>query len=184
MMRKLRVLTREYRHKISREKTKQMFLRKSNIYNHDAIVEKLERLEGNDIVSIIRREIDSYSNVVPIKEIHVTGRIAKKLLTSDKFANCGTYTHKEVGKITGVPVVRNNKTFDDLFHDESDWIHYRRNPTGEDEWMKEIRFIHDIDTEPIVETVTSRDGGFNGLQDRLKNLKNKVERIKLKKVSD
>lgn len=176
-LRKLRVVKKswyEERHRIGMEKTKSLMLRKAQCYNTPVIQDKLERLEGNDIVDLIRKElqvdntgkVDSIRNkaiaeergltegeieeitklahfpVKEVKEVHVTGRIADKLAASDRTIGKQWYRNEDsIDKIYGVPIIYNNDSFPELRGEEGKF--HRRNPTGQEEWLKEIKFIEE-----------------------------------------
>lgn len=174
--RKLRVVKKswyEERHRIGMEKAKRIMSILANHYGTPVIQDKLERIEGNDIVDLIRKElqvdntgkVDSIRNkaiaeergltgdeieeitqlahfpVKNIKEVHVTGRIADKLAASDRTFGKHWYRNEDtIDKIYGVPIIYNNDSFKDIKNNPRQ---YRRNPTGREQWLEEIKFIEE-----------------------------------------
>lgn len=142
-LRKLRVVKKswyEERRRVGMEKTKALMLRKSQHYNTFVIQDKLERLEGNDIVDIMEARLREGK----IKAVHVTGRIAEKLAASDRTIGKAWYRNEEtIDKIYGTPVICKNDSFPELEGEKGKF--YRRNPTGREQWLKEIKFIVDIE---------------------------------------
>lgn len=135
-LRKLRVVTREWRqkrHRLGLDKAREVLLQKSQSHTILNIIKKIERIEGNDIVKMIHEMIDSFTS--PIKEVHVTGRIAKKIYSSDIGAY-GTHPGGYITTIRNVPIIYNNDSFPDI-----DDPSYRNNPTGPYEWFREIILI-------------------------------------------
>jgi hypothetical protein len=144
-LRKLRVVKKswyEKRHRIGMEKAKRQILILADCYGTSVIQDKLERLEGNDIVDIIEARVLGGK----IKEVHVTGRIADKLAASDGIVGRHWYGKNDtITKLYSVPIIHKNDSFPELDAGNLDnraW-RYRRNPTGREQWLKEIKFIEE-----------------------------------------
>jgi len=150
MKRKLRVLTKEYkerRYERAISDLKHTIKRMTNtFYNNDVIIEKLERIEGNDIVRMLGDKIQHCEKQV--KKIVVSGRIGKKIGASDvgifegRIRTFPSY-QGEIGTIHSIPVINNGDYFTkklNLYDYKNRWS-YLRNPTGEEEWMREIELV-------------------------------------------
>lgn len=145
-MRKLRVVKeswkRKNRHEIGMKKTKAKLLKLSETYNTLVMQYKLDRIEGNDIVKLLEMELNG--NKLP-NEIHVTGRIAEKILSSDIVKEHDRYIDGNTGEVTivrGIQILKKNDTFKEM-RDEGIKKRMRINPTGREQWLREIKFIYE-----------------------------------------
>jgi hypothetical protein len=137
-IRKLRVVKKswyEERRRIGMEKAAAKLMSYANAFSRDNIIKKLERIEGNDIADIIEARVLGGK----IKEVHVTGRIAKKLWASDRVDDSlgGRRSDGMIATMYSIPVIYNLDSFPDR-DNLSKW-----NPTGREEWLKEIKFIEE-----------------------------------------
>ncbi len=149
-MRKLRVLTKEYKKKKydGAQKNFDNHIKEivGETYGNTVIIKKLERIEGNDIINMLEEGIfeNDLNKDIRLKEIHVTGRMAKKIISSDRIQEGGFLSMPKqpefVCYINGIPIIYNNDDFKEI--EEHYWLH-RENPTGEEEWLNEIKFIYE-----------------------------------------
>ena len=81
----------------------------------------------------------------PVKEIHVTGRIAEKILSSDGIRDNERGINGNSGEVTiirGVPIIKKNDSFEEMMCSNVK-EHMRLNPTGREAWLREIKFIEE-----------------------------------------